>query len=407
VNIFAFFSLMSAWFSFFLGSFVLLRNHKNIVNRLFFLYCFSLTWYSFVEFGMRQAGSLNEATFWTSLSFILPFLVAFLLHFVIVFTENSKWFEHKLAYILIYGPAVMFSFLFPLTDLMDTGLMQTSWGWTFVADKPAGFIIFLIWGLLISFSSLFISLLYYLKTTGKKKKNTMYVIGGIISFILIGVITEMVLPLFISDLPGLTGTSFLFAGIFFAYAIWKHGLFALNPVTAADNIISTMAESLLLLDAEKNIVFVNPATLHLLEYEKEELQGKSIDVLVSDKKSMNLFIEDTIKENATRNYELNFRTKNGDDIPVILSSSVIKNEADDIEGFVCTATSIVDLRKTEGKLKATYKNLEEKVNALEKFKELTVGREMRMVEMKKEVDKLLVKSGEKPKYKKQEEDLEI
>ncbi|MFW6120394.1 MAG: histidine kinase N-terminal 7TM domain-containing protein [Petrotogales bacterium] len=398
MNIFAFFSLMSAWFSFFLGSFVLFQNRKSMVNRLFFLYCFSLTWYSFIEFGMRQSTSLNEANVWASLNFILPFLATFLLHFVIVFTENSKWFENKLTYILIYGPAFIFSFLFPLTDLMNTGLIQVDWGWMFVAEKPMGIIIFLIWGLFLAFSSLYLSLQYCLKTTGNKKKSTTYVIGGLASFILIGILTEIVLPFFITGLPGLTGASFLFAGMFFAYAIWRHGSFALSPTKAADNIIFTMAESLLLLNKEKNIVFVNPATLDLLEYEKKELKGKKIDILAADKKSMNLFLDSTIKENVIKNYELDFRAKNGNNIPMLISGSLIKNETDKIEGVVCIATDVTKLRKTESKLKAIYKELEEKVDALEKFKELTVGRETRMIEMKKEIDTLLKKLGEKPRY---------
>jgi len=43
--------------------------------------------------------------------------------------------------------------------------------------------------------------------------------------------------------------------------------------------------------------------------------------------------------------------------------------------------------------------LEERVNELQRFHDLTVGRELRMIELKKEVNALLRKSGEHEKYK--------
>jgi len=43
--------------------------------------------------------------------------------------------------------------------------------------------------------------------------------------------------------------------------------------------------------------------------------------------------------------------------------------------------------------------LEERVNELQRFHDLTVGRELRMIELKKEVNALLGKSGEPEKYK--------
>ena len=57
-----------------------------------------------------------------------------------------------------------------------------------------------------------------------------------------------------------------------------------------------------------------------------------------------------------------------------------------------------DIERDVIELKQAEKKLEGKMESLEKFANVTVDRELRMVEMKKEVDELLKKVGEKPRY---------
>ncbi len=56
-----------------------------------------------------------------------------------------------------------------------------------------------------------------------------------------------------------------------------------------------------------------------------------------------------------------------------------------------TFQDITERKKAEKKLKSRNKELE-------MFNEITVGRELKMIELKKEINELLKKSGEKPKY---------
>jgi len=60
--------------------------------------------------------------------------------------------------------------------------------------------------------------------------------------------------------------------------------------------------------------------------------------------------------------------------------------------FVAVFDVITERKQTEQKLK-------EKINDLERFNSLTVDRELRMVELKKEINSILEKVGKKPKYK--------
>lgn len=57
-----------------------------------------------------------------------------------------------------------------------------------------------------------------------------------------------------------------------------------------------------------------------------------------------------------------------------------------------------NLNEAYRSLHETNENLKTKIDELEKYKKITVGRELKMVEMKKEIDELCKKLGEKPSY---------
>ena len=50
-------------------------------------------------------------------------------------------------------------------------------------------------------------------------------------------------------------------------------------------------------------------------------------------------------------------------------------------------------------LREKERALKEKIDELERFNDLSVGRELKMIDLKKEVNQLLLRLGEKEKYK--------
>jgi hypothetical protein len=71
---------------------------------------------------------------------------------------------------------------------------------------------------------------------------------------------------------------------------------------------------------------------------------------------------------------------------------VLKDEQGKVKGALSTARDITERKKAEEELK-------DKMNELQRFHKLTVGRELTMIELKKEVNELLKKSGQEEKYK--------
>ena len=134
----------------------------------------------------------------------------------------------------------------------------------------------------------------------------------------------MILPeLLIYSMPLVGDIATLIWALGIVYAIAKYKLMVITPTAAADDIVSTIADSVILLDREGKIATVNKATLELSGYRKSDVEGKSVEVFFKEKGFKNILLDKAIKREIIRNYELEFKTKIGDNIPVLFSSSAI------------------------------------------------------------------------------------
>ncbi len=111
----------------------------------------------------------------------------------------------------------------------------------------------------------------------------------------------------------------------------------LLPLTAAENIISTMPDSLFLADANGRITSVNRGASKLLGYKANELIGKPMQTIFSEKADKALPFERIFKEimktSAISEVETVFKRKDGKHIPISLSSSAIRDEDGELQGI--------------------------------------------------------------------------
>jgi hypothetical protein len=64
MNFVALLSLLAAFLSIALGTFVLSRDHRSSLNRVTMLLALAVGWSAFAEFEFRQAANLDEAMVW-------------------------------------------------------------------------------------------------------------------------------------------------------------------------------------------------------------------------------------------------------------------------------------------------------------------------------------------------------
>jgi PAS domain S-box-containing protein len=139
---------------------------------------------------------------------------------------------------------------------------------------------------------------------------------------------------------------------------------ALNHMTIAkkdvDNVLHSMADSLIVLDPDGTIRSVNRATLDLLGYDAESLMGHAMCLFLGDSDA-HCYDErrPAPLEFFTRKVETTYRAKNGALIPVSFSGSLVQDEAGCVEGIVCVAHDTSERNRFEQEFQQDTQELQE------------------------------------------------
>ena len=140
------------------------------------------------------------------------------------------------------------------------------------------------------------------------------------------------------------------------------------------------------------IIQVNKAFEKLTGFDALEITGESVERLFSEKEKIKNIILLLQKNRELQNQELTLIKKNGEEIIVnTFWGTRIKKEGE-ISGFFLAFIDITPLKKIqqemEEKIRISTQDLKEKVKELEKFHEIAIGRELKMIELKEENKRL-------------------
>jgi PAS domain S-box-containing protein len=139
------------------------------------------------------------------------------------------------------------------------------------------------------------------------------------------------------------------------------------------------------------IVNINKAVETITGYTSFELVGQDISVIFLEKEEIKK-IEETIKQRGTETRELILLTKENKKIPVRIYASMRKDKEGNYLGYFLAFFDISEIKalqeSLEEKVRERTKELQEKIKELEKFHKLAVGRELKMIELKKEIKRL-------------------
>jgi PAS domain S-box-containing protein len=130
-----------------------------------------------------------------------------------------------------------------------------------------------------------------------------------------------------------------------------------------ENIISSMASSLIVIKPNQTISLVNRATCNLLGYSQKELLKLSIDDIISDDLSpeKSLF-EQLVEKGSTKSFEISYKAKSGEKIPVSFTSSVMQSRGGNLgltSGLICVAVDISHRKQAEKRLLKVLEELQE------------------------------------------------
>jgi len=139
------------------------------------------------------------------------------------------------------------------------------------------------------------------------------------------------------------------------------------------------------------VININRAVEILSGYSSFEIVGEHISNLFFEKKGVEK-IERAIQKKLSQNRELTLITRRKKKIPVNVIASARRDKEGNYMGYFLALSDVTEVKalqeNLEEKIKERTNELQKRVEELEKFHKLTVGRELKMIELKKEIKKL-------------------
>jgi len=192
------------------------------------------------------------------------------------------------------------------------------------------------------------------------------------------------LPMFISSKP--IGRVWTFADVTNRYR-------AEEEILKLNKVVEQSPATIVITDLDGNIEYVNPKFCQLTGYTALEALGQNPRILKGEETPDEMYKDlwETITSGNEWRGEFHNKKKNGELFWEDATISPILDDNERIVNFLAVKEDITERKIFE------Y-NLKKKIDEIARMNKLMTGREMRIIEMKKEVNKLLKELGREEKY---------
>ena len=159
----------------------------------------------------------------------------------------------------------------------------------------------------------------------------------------------------------------------------------------ARSLIESSLDPLVTISLAGKITDVNEATVKVTGVSKESLIGTDFSNYFTEPGKAREGYQEVFKKGFVTDYALTIKSSTGNLTDVLYNASVYKDAKGNTLGVFAAARDVTERNKAEGESK-------QKTERLQKFQNLTVGRELEMMKLKKEINELSQKLGEGVKY---------
>lgn len=168
----------------------------------------------------------------------------------------------------------------------------------------------------------------------------------------------------------LTSPAILLCQAFFAHTYTNFKLFKANPISAIDNILASMSNSMVIADLNFKITYLNNAAKKEFKLKGDSIPDLSFDDIARNMKvggwefDAKIIKNLTKEERYTNEYQFNFR---GNPLFYQMTFSPIFNANNVKTGYLVIATNVTRIKISETKLKQNNIELEQSNRELERF----------------------------------------
>jgi len=158
----------------------------------------------------------------------------------------------------------------------------------------------------------------------------------------------------------------------------------------AESLIKNAPDPVFVSDLEGKILQANDAASELLGFRQAELVEQSLSRFISpeEAREFTAALREVVERGVTRNARLNPRSASGAVIPTTLNASALRDQDGNVIGAIGILRDMREYLKVVRDLEESKAELQDKILDLEKFEEVVVGRELKMIALEKDAEKL-------------------
>jgi PAS domain S-box-containing protein len=156
----------------------------------------------------------------------------------------------------------------------------------------------------------------------------------------------------------------------------------------ARSLIEASLDPLVTISPEGKITDVNEATIKVTGVPRETLIGADFSDYFTEPQKAREGYQQVFSKGFVTDYPLTIRHRNRGLIDVLYNASVYKDVRGNVLGVFAAARDVTAQKSAEAQVADQRTKELERLAELERFQKLTVGRELKMIELKKEIEEL-------------------
>src|SRR5256886_309008 len=162
----------------------------------------------------------------------------------------------------------------------------------------------------------------------------------------------------------------------------------------AESLIKNAPDPVFVNDPETNNIYALSPDSALPSFRPDELLEQSLSRFISpeETREFTAALREVVERGVTRNAHLNPRSASGEVIPTTLNASALRDPGGRVIGAIGILRDMREYEQVVRDLEKSKGELQEKILDLEKFEEVVVGRELKMIALEKELESVRTKS---------------
>jgi PAS domain S-box-containing protein len=324
-----------------LATVILIRDSRHRANRTGAMVCAAGAHWALCDALWNSAHDPEAALFFIKLSSLGWVTIGpIALHLFLIVTSHPalRW---RPLMPSLYGLAGAFVLLDLATPWMHPTAVPADWGWGYTIGPlfPAAY-------LLTSCTlaaGVWVAVRDFRSTRSPTERRQGYVLLASVALsLLIATVTDGVLPAIGHASPGFGTTAITLMVGAMAWSFNRYGYSLMAPGAFASNILTTLADGVVLLRLDGRIRIANPGMERLLSAEPGTLEGRSMRDLVEE---IEIDPSERLRERETR-----LRPLVGDPVPVSVSTSRLYDRRQNQIGLVLVARDLREIASLRSRL---------------------------------------------------------